>query len=275
MSLVLVTGATGEVARAVLPHLEKHFDLRLVALDPPGDDPRRIQVDLLDWKSLTCAMDGVDAVLHLAVATGHTGRYEEDAFNDRRFDVNVKGTYHVFETARRGRVRRVVYVSSLMVTWGHGMIINRRAAEALVAGDAPPSPVGTYALTKMLGEQIARHYGTSRAPDQDVSLRESAADLQVMTLRIGTPLDVAAPDLRGKAVRPQQVPAPDMAQAFHKALTVPLNGYEVVTIAGASSQQLWDLGPARRCSATSRSITSMTLAFPSWIPSKARPFDLA
>ena len=47
-----------------------------------------------------------------AVATGHDGVYEEDAFNDQRFDVNVKGTFHVFETARRLGVRRVVHVSS-------------------------------------------------------------------------------------------------------------------------------------------------------------------
>jgi hypothetical protein len=47
-------------------------------------------------------------------------------------------------------------------------------------------------------------------------------------------------------VRPQQVPFPDLAQAFAKALTVPLPRYEVVTIAGDSSRCLWDLEPARR-----------------------------
>src|SRR5262249_42287869 len=120
MKTVLVTGATGEVARGVLPFLQKEFDLRLLALDPPGDDPRRIQADLLDWDALARAMNGVAAVLHLAVATGHSGTYEDDAFNDCRFDVNVKGTFHVFETARRLRVRRVVHVSSLMVAWGQG-----------------------------------------------------------------------------------------------------------------------------------------------------------
>jgi nucleoside-diphosphate-sugar epimerase len=52
MSLVLVTGASGEVAHAVLPFLEKEFDLRLLDLDPPGDDPRRVQADLLDWEAL-------------------------------------------------------------------------------------------------------------------------------------------------------------------------------------------------------------------------------
>jgi uronate dehydrogenase len=225
MSTVLVTGATGEVGRGVLPFLERDFDLRLLSLDPPGDDPRRVRADLLDWEALARAMQGMGAVLHLAIAPGHTGVYEDDAFNDRRFDVNVKGTFHVFEQARRAGVRRVVFVSSLMVLWGYG-------TEGLVPGDNPPRPAGTYALTKALGEEIAHHYA-------------AAQGLEAIVLRIAAPLDVSA-DLRGRRVRPQQVPLPDLAQAFALALTVPLQGCPVVTIVGESSRRAWDLEPARR-----------------------------
>jgi uronate dehydrogenase len=226
MSFILVTGGSGEVARGVLPFLEKDFELRLLALDPAGNDPRRVQADLLDWNALSRAMQGAQAVLHLAVASGHSGIYEDDVFNDWRFDVNVKGTYHILETARRLGVRRVVHVSSLMVVWGYGN-------ETLVPGDAPPRPVGTYALTKTLSEAIAQHYAESHR-------------LEVITLRIAAPLDLTDPDLRRRPVRPQQIPFPDLAQAFAKALTVPLPKYEVVTIVGESSCRIWDLGPARR-----------------------------
>jgi uronate dehydrogenase len=224
--LILVTGGTGEVARGILPFLERDFGLRLLALDAPADDPRCLRADLLDWEGLTRAMQGVGAVLHLAVASGHAGIYEDDAFNDRRFDVNVKGTFHVFEAARRAGVRRIVHVSSLMVVWGHG-------AEGLVPGDASPRPVGTYALTKTLSEEIARHYALAHG-------------LAVITLRMAAPLDLSDPHLKGRRVRPQQVPFPDLAQAFAKALTVPLSGYQVVTIVGESSRRTWDLEPARR-----------------------------
>jgi uronate dehydrogenase len=223
---VLVTGATGEVARGVVPILENDFHLRLLALEAPGSDPRRIQADLLDWHALAQAMRGADAVLHLAVAPGHTGLFEDDTFNDRRYDINVKGTYHVFESARREGVRRVVHVSSLMVVWGHG-------TSSLVPGDAEPRPHGTYALTKMLGEQIARHYS-------------QAHSMEVIVLRIAAPLDLADPDLRRKPIRPQQVPLPDLAQAFARALTVPLSKFEIVTIVGDSSRRTWDLDPAHR-----------------------------
>lgn len=225
MSKVLVTGATGQVARGVLGELEKHFELRLLAIDRPDADPRRIQADVLDLPALEKALRGVDAVLHLAVAGGHSGTYEDDAFNDVRFDINVKGAFHVFEAARRAGVRRIVHVSSLMVVWGHA----RKATygNELIPGNAPPAPVGTYALTKALGEQIARYYSEF---------------LEVVTIRIAAPVEPAG---AGK-VRPQQVPYADLAQAFCKALTAPLPKYEVVTIVGDSSRRCWDLESARR-----------------------------
>ncbi len=226
MSLVLMTGASGDVARGVLPFLEKDFSLRLLSLDGPAHDARFVQADILDWSALGRAMEGCDAVLHLAVASGHSGTFEDDAFNDQRFQVNVQGTYHVFECARRAGVKRVVQVSSLMAVWGYGR-------DSLIAGDAPPRPVGTYGLTKALGEKIAEHYARTMS-------------LEVIVLRIAAPLNLGAPDVCAKPVRPQQVPFPDLAQAFRKALTVPLDGFHVVTIVGQISCGLWDLEPARQ-----------------------------
>jgi uronate dehydrogenase len=233
MAVLLVTGATGEVARGVLPILAQHFTLRLLAPDAPEDDPRFVRTNVLDWFALAEVMQGVNVVLHLAVAPGHSGTYEDDSFNDQRFDVNVKGTYHVFETARRAGVRRVVHVSSVMVTWGHALKLLAEQSAEKVPGDAPPHPVGTYALTKALSEEIARSYGEHQG-------------LEVITLRITAPLDVSAPNLRSKPVRPQQIPFPDLAQALVKALTVPLAGYRVVTIAGSSALCLWSLEAARQ-----------------------------
>ncbi len=250
MSLVLVTGATGEVARGVLPFLEKEFDLRLLSADAL-DDPRHVRADLLDWDALARAMSGVDAVLHLAVASGHPGPYEEDAFNDLRFDVNVKGTYHVFETAQRLRVKRVVHVSSLMVVWGYALL-EKWPEGSFIRGDAEPLPVGTYALTKALAEGIARQFGVDQDLEQQSHLsnwslvRAGGNRLEVITVRIAAPLDLTAPGLRDRVVRPQQVPFPDLAQAFVKALKVRLSRYEVVTIVGECGRRLWDLEPARR-----------------------------
>jgi nucleoside-diphosphate-sugar epimerase len=227
MTVVLITGASGQVARGVLGVLENQFELRLLAVDRPDDDPRRIQADVLDLPALTRAMQGVDAVLHLAVATGHSGTFEDDAFNDQRFDINVKGTFHVFEAARRAGVRRVVQVSSLMVVWGHALAWYSSGGVQLIPGDVAAAPVGAYALTKALAEEIARYFSDR---------------LEVITIRIAAPIDPAT----ARRARPQQAPFADLAQAFAKALVVPLPGYAVVTIVGDSSRRIWDLEPARR-----------------------------
>ena len=225
---VLVTGGTGEVARGVMPFLEKDFDLRLLSIDPPGNDARHIQADVLDWDALSQAMQGVDAVLHLAVATGHSGTFEDDRFNDVRFDVNVKGAFHVFEIARRLNIKRVVHVSSVMAVWGHGMKAHAQGIKHLVPGDLPPWPVGTYALTKALGEKIAAHYSEF---------------MDVVVVRISRPFDPQHPP---STLRPQQIPFPDLAQALSKALTVKISKFEVVTIVGHSSRPIWDLAEAKQ-----------------------------
>jgi uronate dehydrogenase len=222
---VVVIGATGAVARGVLPLLQRDFDLTLLSLDPPHND-RHKRVDILDLPALTQAFAGARAVLHLAVASGHSGTFEDDAFNDLRFDINVKGTHHVYEAARRADVRRVVQVSSLMVVWGYG-------CAAMVPGDAAARPVGTYALTKALAEEVARYHART-------------SGLEVIVLRIAAPFDAADPDLKGKRLRPQQVPFADLARALALALTVPVVGFEVVTVVGESSRRVWDLEAALR-----------------------------
>src|SRR5437868_6729721 len=136
MLTVAVTGATGEVARGVLPWLQRDFDLLLLSLDPPAGAADHRRADVLDLEGLTEAFRPARAVLHLAVASVHSGTYEEDRFNDLRFDVNVKATHHVFEAARRAGVRRVVHASSLLVVWGYG------SSGPCVPGDAEPRPVG-------------------------------------------------------------------------------------------------------------------------------------
>lgn len=229
MKRVLVTGATGEVGRLVVPRLRERFELRLLSRRP-HDGPEWVVADItsLDDRLLR-AMEDIDAVLHLAIATGQTGIYEDDAFNKERFQVNVYGTYAVFEAARRQGVPRVIHCSSLMVLWGYG----RPPDGSLVPGDAPPRPVGTYALTKALAEEIARHFSR-------------IAPMDVLVLRTAAPLDPDDPRWQRMPVPPQRVPVVDLYRAFELALTRPLPRFGVVTIVGESNQRVWDLEPARR-----------------------------
>src|SRR4051794_11582802 len=106
---VLITGAAGTIGRQLAPGLAGEHDLALGDLAPPPGDPRWVALDVTDAGSVRSAMRGVEAVVHLAIASGREGEEEDPAFNALRFDVNVKGTWAVLQAACAAGVRRVVY----------------------------------------------------------------------------------------------------------------------------------------------------------------------
>ena len=230
---VLVTGAAGYVGRHVTPALEREHELRLADIQPIRGDARYVPLDLVDAAAVRRAVAGMDAVLHLATASGFEGAVEDDAANRQRFAVNVEGTYNLLQAAAAAGVRRVVHTSSIMVTWGYLSQQQDGQPQGLIAGDAPPRPVGTYAVTKTLAEALCRHAAES-------------AGLSIVCLRIAKPVAIDDAYWKHRRIRPQTVPFADLAQAYAKALTVPGIGFEIVTVVGDSSRPTWDLGRARK-----------------------------
>lgn len=222
---VLITGAAGTIGRHLTRALETGHTLRLGDVQPL-DDPRSVPLDVTRPEQVHSAMEGIDAVVHLAIASGHEGDFEDDAFNQLRFDVNVRGTHNVLEAARRAGVRRFVYTSSLTVVWGH-------PPPEWVASDAPARPVGTYAMTKYLGEILCEHAARAHG-------------LSTVCLRIPKPVDLDDPAWKGRRLRPQWIAFPDLVEAYRLALTAPGIEFEIVTVVGESSRRRWDLSKAER-----------------------------
>jgi len=222
---ILITGAAGFIGCQLTPVLEREHTLRLGDLKPIADR-RWLSLDVTRPDDLCAAMSDVEAVVHLAVASGHEGEFEDDALNQRRFDVNVKGTWNLLEAARRAGVRRFVYTSSLMVVWGY-------PSPEWVASDAPARPVGTYAFTKYFGELLCEN-----------AARHSR--LEVICLRIAKPVELADPASKTRAIRPQWIAFPDLVEAFRLAIGAQGTKFEIVTIVGESSRRRWDLSKAER-----------------------------
>jgi uronate dehydrogenase len=148
LGTVVVTGAAGRIGSTVWQHLRNEFRQLVlvdrVPLHPQSPTERAIQLDLADLDAVVAALEGADAVVHLA------GLPDEAPLADL-LDSNVLGTYHVLEAARRQGVGRVVLASSNRVTGFYPV-------GQVVVPDAPVRPDGFYAVSKVAVEALGRMY---------------------------------------------------------------------------------------------------------------------
>ncbi|MEH0844515.1 NAD(P)-dependent oxidoreductase [Micromonospora sp. CPCC 205711] len=148
LGTVVVTGAAGRIGSAVREHLRDEVGQLVlvdrVLLQAQSPVERAIQLDLADLAALAAALEGADAVVHLA------GLPDEAPLADL-LDSNVLGAYHVLEAARRQRVGRVVLASSNRVTGFYPV-------GQVVVPEAPVRPDGFYGVSKVAVEALGRLY---------------------------------------------------------------------------------------------------------------------
>jgi UDP-glucose 4-epimerase len=106
-----------------------------------------IEGDIRDETAVGSAMKGVDGVFHEAALVSVPKSVEQPALS---FDINVKGTFTVFEAARQTGVRRVVFASSAAV---YGDNTDLPLSETAV-----PIPLSPYGLDKLYTEQLGALY---------------------------------------------------------------------------------------------------------------------
>jgi nucleoside-diphosphate-sugar epimerase len=150
---VVVTGAAGKAGRAVVGDLVAHgYEVLGVDRAVPA---RRLgpflQADLTDLGQAVEALRGAGAIVHLAAIPAPRQQTDEVTFR-----TNVGSTYNVFTAAVTLGLRRVVWASSETVL---GLPFDDPPpAYAPVDEAAPPLPNSSYALSKVLGEEMARQF---------------------------------------------------------------------------------------------------------------------
>lgn len=194
---VLVTGAHGTVGTAVTEHLDpgvnervadrpnppalvadRGFEFRLLdRVEPAPSHPHAesawVAADVTDYDAIRPAFEGVDAVVHLAGATGTGADWESVLSN------NVVGTHNVLEAARDAGVERLVFASTNHVV---GMYERERAPEVYfesgfsIDEDARIRPDSEYGASKAAGEAFCAAFAENHG-------------LRVYALRIGSVRD--------------------------------------------------------------------------------------
>ena len=106
------------------------------------------EIDIADGAALRPYFKGAEAVYHLAALADIVPSIENPM---EYFRVNVDGTAHVMECARREGVQRVLYAASSSCYGTPDAYPTSESAEI--------HPQYPYALTKYLGERIALHWG--------------------------------------------------------------------------------------------------------------------
>ena len=149
-SMVLITGATGAIGPRVVHALyQAGYQIRTFSVDAPtaGMFPPHVEVvigDVTNKAAVQSAMQGVDAVVHLAALLHIVNPPPE--MREKYERINVGGTATVVEAAIKAGVKRVVLFSTIAVYGpSDGCVLNEQS---------PTHPDTFYAQTKLAAEQI-------------------------------------------------------------------------------------------------------------------------
>jgi UDP-glucose 4-epimerase len=149
---VLVTGGSGFIGSHVVDKLrDKGVEVRVFDMVMPTfrKDVEFYQGSLLDLEAIRMALNGIDAVYHLAAVAD-----VKDVYNDPYYSesINVRGTINVLEAVRRSTgVKRVIYGST---TWVYSEV-----TEQYVDEQTPlRAPAHLYTATKIASEYYCQSY---------------------------------------------------------------------------------------------------------------------
>lgn len=222
-----MTGAAGRIGRmirartAAEQRVLRLLDTAPIALDE-GEDREVVRASVTDLDAMRAACQDMDAVVHLG------GLPSEATWAEIR-DVNIDGTYTVFEAARLSGARRVVFASS-----NHAVGFVPRG-DAPLPDDVRPRPDTYYGVSKVLGEALG-------------SLYHDRFGLDVVCLRIGS-CEERPGDRRALAT---WLSADDVAGLVDAALIHPDPGFRIVWGVSDNAERWWSLAAAEAIGYRSR-----------------------
>lgn len=132
---VAVIGSEGELGLPLCDALRQRYSVRRVDVNAPNLE-NAVRGDVRSQEDMEKAVDGADIVVHLAALHGG---YNPKPQDETRFEVNVVGTFRMFQACLKKGIKRVVWGSSTAV------LKNKKNRDC-------------YSMTKVLGEDLCEYY---------------------------------------------------------------------------------------------------------------------
>ena len=225
---LFVTGGAGKVAAGLRRHLKDCCDFRLLfhrSIPEVAEGEEVVVSDLTDFPAMLEAGSGVDAIVHLGIAGGARG-WPRSRRDQETMEVNVRGTYNIFESARINRVPTVVFASTNHVT-------GRYEAEGVfTTPDMPVRPDSLYGVSKAFGEALGRHY-------------HEAYGMSVYCLRIGNYPDTSEVNREYEPGMNRWLSDRDSAELVCCCLEAPHPQFGIFYAVSKGAEKKWDLASAR------------------------------
>ncbi|NJN82260.1 MAG: NAD(P)-dependent oxidoreductase [Caldilineaceae bacterium] len=158
---ILITGISGRIGANVakayadaghhVRGLVWSNDLRTDKL--AGLQAELIEGSLVDMDDVRRAVEGADAICHLGAAFQGGGPFT----NEDYFEINVRGTFNMLEAAVQfaPNLQHFFFASSDAL---YSKYLPAGIPEPIREDEMPLEPGGSYALTKLLGEDLCRGY---------------------------------------------------------------------------------------------------------------------
>ena len=215
---ILITGSSGTIGAAVAERMAR--EAVVVGLDLTPGPWTTVLGDITNSTLVESLVRRVDAIVHLAALhTPHVGLRSEEEF--RR--VNVEGTRILLGAALRAGVRRFVFTSTTSV---YGCTSRAKDRAIWVTEELEPQPEDIYDITKIEAERCCR--------------AASGPDLSVVVLRMSRCF--REPDHQLAFYRLYRgVDRRDVAAGHWLAVTVPLEGFEILNLSAETPFEVGDV----------------------------------
>lgn len=228
---ICITGGAGFIGSHLTRLLlDLGYEVRILdnlSTGQRGNVPAGVELivgDILDRDACAKAIRGCDTVLHLAARVAIRSSFDfvvEDTMT------NVSGTASVLSAAAKaGGVRRVVSTSSMAV-------YSDAATPEPIAETQPTVPISPYGISKLASERLT-HNLAAQAGIESVVLRlfntygagqVFSPYVGVVTIFVNQLAQGKQPRIFGDGLQARDfVHVSDVAQAFHHAITAPVDG---------------------------------------------------